>query len=174
MEIGCWKGGGIRALKEYYNDEGEFHTVNYVFGGEIISKKELFDYGIKPFEGKQEDVDFLRTIQDLYSVIIDDGSHHADAQVISFKQMFVNNLERGGLYVVEDVYGHLNNKEGEYWRRGVANSADDTIMSVLDKFTKKESMASQFITSHESDVITSLIDTVDVYDDHIIFITKKK
>ena len=168
LELGCWKGGSIMAFMEYYDYEGEFHVINYIFGGEIISKEALNDLGVIPHEGRQEDIKFLKSIGEYFTVISDDCSHHSDAQIITFKQMFVNNLESGGLYVIEDVFGHLDGEDGAYWRRKV-NSAEDTIMPLC----RKMNFESQYFTKQESDLILSMINTIDIYDDKIIFITKK-
>lgn len=182
LEIGTWKGGSIKAFQEYYRGKGQFHTINYIFGGEIISEAELAKYSIVAHRGMQEDITFLCSIKDKFTVIVDDGSHHSDAQIISFKQLFVNNLESGGLYVIEDVYGHLEGEEGKYWRRGNVNTAEDTIMEVIKKFVASrkrdgqllvtEYYPSQFFTEEESYNILSMIDHVDIYDNKIIFIKK--
>lgn len=173
LEIGTWKGAGILSFQDFYDDKGLFETMNYTFGGEIISVKELNNFGIFCREGYQEDIHFLKTIQTKFTVIVDDGSHHADAQLITFKQMFLNNIEPGGLYVCEDVCGHLPGEEGEYWRRNKVNIAEDTIIPLMKKFLNGEDITSQFFTKQESDIICSLIYKVDIYDDKIIFITKK-
>ncbi len=173
MEIGTWRGASIKAFKEFYNDEGKFHTINYIFGGEIISVKELENINVVAHEGKQENIFFLKTINDLFTVIVDDGSHHSDAQLITFKQMFINNLESGGLYVCEDVYGHLEGDEGKYWRRGIVDTPQNTIMGIMRNYLNGGTLESQFITKEENDLLMSLIDEVNIYDDKIIFIKHK-
>lgn len=44
------------------------------------------------------------------SVIIDDGSHNPDHQLLSFNSLF-DILEEGGVYIIEDI-------ECSYWKRG--------------------------------------------------------
>ena len=66
------------------------------------------------FHGDQSDVAFLRTVAaDLngtsIDVIIDDGSHVPQHQLVSFVQLFPT-LADGGLYIIEDV-------ETSYWDR---------------------------------------------------------
>ncbi len=173
MEIGVWQGAGIKAFKDFYDNEGEFHVINYLFGDEIISVSELDKINVIAHEGKQEDTNFLKKIKDVFSVIVDDGSHHSDAQLITFKQMFLNNLESCGLYVVEDCYGHIIGEEGDYWRRGKVNTAEGTIIVVMNKFNRGEGLESQYFTKEESDEIVKLIEEVFIYDDKIIFIKKK-
>lgn len=170
LEIGTWKGGGIRTFKDYYNGAGEFHALNISFGGEIISIPSLHLLGIKPHEGNQSDVNYLWSIKDKFGVIIDDGSHHSDEQIISFKHLFLNNMEEGGVYVIEDVFGHKN----EFWRRGKVNTPEDTIMGVMRKYLNGGTLTSQLISESESNQLMSIIDEVNIYDDQIIFCTKKK
>ena len=45
-------------------------------------------------------------------LIVDDGSHHPDHQLLSFSILFKDLLQPGGTYIVEDI-------ETSYWRRGV-------------------------------------------------------
>lgn len=173
MEIGCWKAAGIKSFKEYYSSEGEFHVMDYIFGGEITSIAELKIMNVIPHRGSLDDIGFLKSLKEIFTVIIDDGSHHSDSQIISFKQLFTNNLESEGLYIIEDVYGHLPDPEGNYWRRGNVNTAGDTIMGVVNKFLAGGDLVSQFFSKEESDLIIPLIKEINIYDDKIIFISKK-
>jgi hypothetical protein len=50
-------------------------------------------------------------VQHPISLIVDDGSHHPDHQLLSFSMLFQQLLQPGGLYILEDV-------ETSYWRRG--------------------------------------------------------
>jgi hypothetical protein len=45
------------------------------------------------------------------SLIVDDGSHRPDHQLLSFSMLFQDLLQPGGLYIIEDI-------ETSYWRRG--------------------------------------------------------
>ncbi len=174
LEIGVWKGGGIRAFKEYYEDKGEFYGMSYRFNDVDHPPMEQFvKWGIIPLEGNQDDVEYLKSIHDKFTVITEDGSHHSDSQIVTFKQMFPNNVEDGGLYVIEDVYGHLPDPEGSYWRREVVNTAEDTIMPLMRRWLNGEGIVSQYFNEEESDLICYSIKSIDIYDDKIIFITKK-
>ncbi len=53
----------------------------------------------------------LAIIRHPISLIVDDGSHHPDHQLLSFSTLFLKLLQPGGLYIIEDV-------ETSYWRRG--------------------------------------------------------
>mmetsp|Transcript_26037 Transcript_26037/g.57650 ORF Transcript_26037/g.57650 Transcript_26037/m.57650 type:complete len:338 (+) Transcript_26037:84-1097(+) len=43
--------------------------------------------------------------------IIDDGSHHPEHQIVSFRYLFEHGLKAGGVYIIEDT-------ETSYWRSG--------------------------------------------------------
>lgn len=53
----------------------------------------------------------LAAVQHPIALIVDDGSHHPDHQLLSFSMLFQHLLQPGGLYIIEDV-------ETSYWRRG--------------------------------------------------------
>jgi len=169
LEIGVWKGGGINSFKEYYDSKGEFHVINYVYGKEIISVEELKKMGIIAHAGEQADIEFLKTVPCKYDVISEDGSHHSDEQVITFKHLFINNVKSGGLYVVEDTHCCFD----EFWWRGIVTKFDDTIIAIFKNYLEGGSLESQFITKEESDLLMSLIAEVNIYNDQIIFIKKK-
>lgn len=108
----------------------------------------------------------LETIKEIFSVIVEDGSHHWDSQINIFRRMFVNNLEPGGLYVVEDVFDDL------YWGRGLITDFKDNINGIMNKFLREKSIHSLLIGESESSIISSMIEEVNIYQ-NIIFIKKK-
>jgi len=129
LEIGTWQGGGILAFKKWYNSQGSFFTLNHVFGIDgITTIQAMIDKGINCFEGSQSDLKFLKTIKDKFDVITEDGSHHSDEQIITFKHMFKHNLKKGGLYIIEDMY--CCNES--YWWRRIIKSFNDTMLGVVD------------------------------------------
>jgi len=172
LEIGTWLGGGIRAFREWYNNEGDFYTLNYRFGdGEIPTIKSLINEGFICFEGEQEDTGFLNTIKDVFDVIIDDGSHHSDSQIITFKHFFKNNLRNGGLYIIEDLHCCMNS----YWWREI-KSVEDTFLGVMREIRKGGTWESQLFTKEESKYFIKEVDKIVVAGDRnesIAFLWKK-
>jgi cephalosporin hydroxylase len=57
---------------------------------------------IKVIIGDQENVDFLNSLGD-YDIIIDDGGHTINQQLVTFNTMFPK-LSSGGWYVIEDLH----------------------------------------------------------------------
>ena len=65
-------------------------------------------------QGKVADLQDMLAVKELVGgldVIIDDGSHHPEHQMVSFKYLFEHGLKPGGIYIIEDT-------ETSYWRSG--------------------------------------------------------
>ncbi len=168
IEIGVWHGDSIRMFKEWYNDQGEFFAMD-VFGGEVIPEPSLINLGITPFKGSQSDISFLKRIPHQFDVLVEDGSHHSDEQVITFRHMFKNNIADGGVYCLEDVHCCKD----PYWWRGVVKKLDDTVLGIFTKYLNGGTLECDFITFEESKELMGMIESVDMYNDAIIFIKKK-
>lgn len=167
LEIGVWKGGGIRMFKEWYNHEGKFYALDrFIDGFGLITVSELQAEGINSFVGSHDEMWFLETIKEKFDVISEDGGHHWDAQINIFKRMFVHNIAPGGWYVCEDVFDET------YWGRNIVHHPKDNLKGALLKFKEHGDMVSQMFNQSESDLISSMIDEVHIYDE-IIFIKKK-
>ncbi len=164
-----WKGASIKMFKEWYKDEGKFYAMD-IFGGEVISQAELSKLGIVSFLCSQSDMSFIDKIKEKFDVIVEDGSHHSDEQVITFKNMFKNNIANGGIYVLEDLCCCTN----EYWWRGIVKKFEDTALAIFKKFKEGGTLECQFITADESRELIAMIESVELYNDNIVFIQKKK
>lgn len=167
LEIGAWKGAGIKSFREWYDGKGKFYAMDrFIDGHGLITISELQAAGINAFQGDQKDLWFLETIKEQFSVIIDDASHLWADQIITFKRMFLHNIEPGGIYVIEDVF------DEPYWGSGVINDCKDNIRNVFIKSMGDGNLVSQCFTQQESDLIVPHIEKVHIHDD-IIFIQKK-
>ncbi len=168
LEIGVWKGASIKMFKEWYKNEGKFYAMD-VFGGEVISQAELLSIGIFSFPCSQSDTEFIKKIEEKFDVISEDASHHSDEQVLTFKNLFKNNLAKGGTYVLEDLCCCSN----PYWWRGVVTKFEDTALAIFKKFKEGGTLECQFINGDESKELIGMIDSLEIYNDNIAFIKKK-
>jgi SAM-dependent methyltransferase len=167
LEIGVWKGQGIRTFKEWYGDSGEFYALDrFIKGHGLVTISQLQAEGIHSLEGDHDDTGWLRTINHVFDVIIDDGSHHWVSQINTFRIMFVNNLAPGGVFVIEDVF------DDDYWGQGIIKSPNGNLKGLLNKFKTEGNIAGQLVTPEESNIICPLIDEINIYKE-IVFIKKK-
>jgi cephalosporin hydroxylase len=98
LEIGAYKGGSMRAMKEFYP---EANIVGIDDAQVFID--ECPDLNIKL--GDQRDEVFLKNVIEemgLPDIIIDDGGHTMTQQIESFKILFPM-LKNGGYYIIEDL-----------------------------------------------------------------------
>lgn len=95
LEIGVASGGSFRMWKEYFPNAK-------VYG--IDNNPDCAQEGV--FIGSQTDVNFLRDVISKIgapSIIIDDGGHVGDDQIITFKELFTK-VAPNGFFIVEDTH----------------------------------------------------------------------
>jgi cephalosporin hydroxylase len=107
LEIGVSHGASIWLYKEYFNDYS-------IVGVDMLP---TWAWGEKQFHSELEQdknitVHFNRSCHDTelwdsmldatFDIVIDDGDHHADAQIKTFELVWPK-LKIGGLYFIEDV-----------------------------------------------------------------------
>ena len=106
LEIGIDKSRSLNLFKEYF-------PYAFIYGIDINIEEE--DKESKIFKVDQSNVKQLEKVKDYIFkndkkifLIIDDGSHVPEHQLITFNYYFVNLLIFGGIYIIEDI-------ETSYW-----------------------------------------------------------
>jgi hypothetical protein len=102
IEVGVAGGHSLRLWQWYF-------SAARIIGVDIMPTAKRYAGGRATVEiGSQADVFFLRKLCKKYppTIFIDDGSHLAQHNIITFEAVFPN-LLAGGLYVVEDMALHL-------------------------------------------------------------------
>lgn len=99
VNLGYKTGNSLRCWKEYFLNAN-------IYGIDIYSHQELNDNKIKTFVADQSNIEQLNNvminIDSQLDIIIDDGSHNKNHQLVSF--MFLEKyLSNNGIYVIEDV-----------------------------------------------------------------------
>jgi SAM-dependent methyltransferase len=97
LEVGCFKGGALRALRDYFPEA-------HIVGVDIRSNKPSFNR-ITFIQGDQTDAAFLKRLGETYGpfdFVLEDGCHHFDAQRLSLEALFPF-VAPGGYYFIEDV-----------------------------------------------------------------------
>ncbi len=101
MEIGVYKGGSLEMWKEYFGEGTR------IIGIDIDEHAREFEEEQISIEiGSQEDREFLRRMKEKYpriDILIDDGGHTMNQQIVTFEEMFPH-IAYGGTYLCEDLH----------------------------------------------------------------------
>lgn len=93
--------------KNYFGDKVQIYAID------IFDKcKQFEDDRTKIFIGSQSDKDFLDSVKNQIppiDILIDDGGHFMDQQIISFEHLF-SHIKPDGVYLCEDLHT-------SYWKR---------------------------------------------------------
>ena len=122
LEIGVLRGGSMRMWEKYFPNAN-------IFGIDI--DKDCLQYQsdrTKIFIGDQSDVSFLRNVKakiPRIDILIDDGSHRAKDQKITFEEMYYH-VRKPGVYLIEDI-------ELNYWLDKDKNNPDNFMTHMKNK-----------------------------------------
>ena len=101
LEIGILNGGSLKMWKNFFSPDST------IAGIDIISKCKKYEKNnIKVYIGDQTDKNFLSSVIKGIGkpdIIIDDGGHTCNQQIISFDYLF-KHLNNQGIYLVEDTH----------------------------------------------------------------------
>lgn len=101
MEIGVFGGGSLQMWKKYFGDRCR------IIGVDIAEDCKKFEEDqIEIYIGSQDDRNFLRKLKDeipKIDILIDDGGHFMNQQIITFEELF-EWIDINGVYLCEDVH----------------------------------------------------------------------
>ena len=109
VEVGILDGGSLQIWKKYF---GKHSRIIGIDNNPECKKFQNDDYEI--FIGSQSNPDFWKKFyKDVgkVDIILDDGGHTNDQQIISLINS-IQNINDGGLHVVEDVHSSYQNNMG--------------------------------------------------------------
>lgn len=148
LEIGVLGGGSLDLWRKYFGPEA------VIFGVDISPECALFDGRSGSVRiGSQADPDFLRRVvaeMGGVDVVIDDGSHVAKHQKITFETLFPI-LDSNGVYICEDLHTSYwpGPFQGGYRRKGtfieLAKAIVDDIHSDFHLKSQKVAEASRSV-----------------------------
>jgi hypothetical protein len=101
LEIGVQGGGSLEMWRTYFGDAARIYGIDT-----DPTAKRNEDIATKIYIGDQADRGFLREIRrevGVFDIVIDDGGHFADQQIISFEELYPA-LSENGVYLVEDTH----------------------------------------------------------------------
>lgn len=109
VEIGVQNGGSAQMWREYFGKDAK------IIGVDIDPRcKQFEDDSIKIEIGSQEDVNFWTEFKQKYprvDLLLDDGGHTMNQQIVTFQQMFPH-IREGGIYFCEDCHTSYIEKFG--------------------------------------------------------------
>ena len=101
LEIGVASGGSLQMWKDYFGKDTQ------IYGVDIDAKSKMVEEeNINIFIGSQSDRVFLNEIKTLIpkvDILIDDGGHRMDQQIITFEELF-DHIKDDGVYLIEDLH----------------------------------------------------------------------
>jgi len=101
VEIGVQNGGSVQMWKDYFGKNVK------IVGIDIDERCKQFEDDQVSIEiGSQEDVNFWNEFKKKYprvDVLLDDGGHTMNQQIVTFQQMFPH-IQEGGIYFCEDCH----------------------------------------------------------------------
>lgn len=99
LEIGVYHGGSLQMWKNYFGNGVKIYAVD-------INPKSMFEEeNIEIFLGSQSDKNFLMDLKTKIpkvDILIDDGGHRMDEQIITFESLF-DHIKDDGVYLCEDI-----------------------------------------------------------------------
>lgn len=106
LEIGIYKGSSVKLWEKYF-PFGELNFVDITFDHvEYFSKKS--HYFLANQESPEELQKVVAKTGGEFDIIIDDGGHTMNQQIVSFRTLFPY-VKSGGIYIIEDLHT-------SYWR----------------------------------------------------------
>jgi len=101
VEVGILGGGSLFMWRNFFGPKAR------IIGIDLNEEaKKWCEHGFEIFIGSQSDESFWERIRHeigLVDILLDDGGHTYDQQIITFESM-INNINDGGLLVIEDTH----------------------------------------------------------------------
>lgn len=166
LEIGVFRGGSLQMWKKYFNTSD---NKIQVYGIDIDPEcKKLEEDNIEIFIGSQEDREFLRNIKKKIGkvdILIDDGGHTMDQQIITFEELF-DLVDEEGIYLCEDTHtSYMQSYGGKY----CGNTFIEYTKNIIDYLHAQYSETDELVRNKYSDEIKYI-----TYCDSMVFIEKKR
>ena len=159
LEIGVSQGGSLQMWKDYFGDKAK------IFGIDIDPRcKKLEEENIKIFIGSQSDREFLRKIKEtipMVDILIDDGGHYMDQQIVSYEELF-SHIKNNGVYLCEDLHT-------SYWPKwGGGHRKSDTFIEYSKNFIDYLHAFHSKQSSLKVNSFTQSVDSIHYYDSIIV------
>lgn len=136
LKIGVSKGASLKAWRDYF-ENAQIYGID-INKNTLIENEERIKIHIGNAQTKKDLDTYILSNNAKYDIIIDDGGHKLESQLISLFYLFPA-IKDGGLYVIEDIQSEDDAKHFEIFKnskiydlRHIKNRYDD-IMIVIKK-----------------------------------------
>lgn len=136
LEIGVSKGGSLELWRHYFGSKSK------IYGVDIDPKcKNLEGEQIEIFIGDAEDREFLRSLKEKIpkiDIVIDDGGHHMNQQIVAFEELYPF-ISPDGVYLCEDMMtSYMGEYGGGYRRKNTFIEYSKNLIDYLNAWYSKE------------------------------------
>jgi hypothetical protein len=170
LEIGVAKGASALMWREYYPD-CDIHLLDLFMDSNHVSTKWCRERFFVPHRGDQSDLNVLSAIREQFEIIVDDGSHRADHQLISFKHLFFNNLVSGGVYAIEDCHC---NKMDFYNGDGLVTKYEETALYLFKTLKESGELINPYFNGEEIEIYKSIIGRIEILENEKLILIWRK
>jgi hypothetical protein len=165
LEIGVSQGGSLQMWKNYFGEKAK------IFGIDIDPRcKTLEEENVRILIGSQSDRKFLRKVKQQIppiDILIDDGGHMMDQQIVSFEELFPH-VKEDGVYLCEDLHtSYWLNFGGGHKRRGSFIEYSKNFIDYLNAWHSEQK-------SLKVNDFTKSVDSITYYDSVIVIEKKRK
>lgn len=147
LEIGVQHGNSMHMLYEYFKDVANVYGIDINLRQNQYHNDKIHLYEFNATDKEKID-DFLGKLNNIkFDIIIDDASHISQHQIFTFLYLY-KNLNKDGIYIIEDLHVGLNEKTN----------------SPLYFLLFKDKLS--FLSDSENKEIINVIDNVTIYSRH--------
>ena len=149
VEVGILDGGSLEIWKKYFGNNSRIIGID-----NNPECKKLENENFEVFIGSQSDPNFWKKFYSVVGkidIILDDGGHKNDQQIISLVNS-VEHINNGGLHIVEDVHSSYQKHYGNPYKYSFINFSKkivDDINSTFPNIEKFNYSLNHFIYSIE-------------------------
>ena len=161
LEIGISQGGSLQLWRKYFGKKAT------IFGMDINPEcKKLEEDGIEILIGSQEDRNFLKNIKNKIGkvdILIDDGGHMMNQQIITFDELF-DLVDENGIYLCEDLHT-------SYWKEFGGNYKGENTFIEKSKgwIDSLNAWHSHDLKEFSADKLTKSLYSIHYYDSIVVF-----
>lgn len=146
VEIGVQNGGSIQMWKNYFGKSAQ------IVGVDIDERCKQFEEEQIAIEiGSQEDPEFWAAFRKKYprvDILLDDGGHTMNQQIVTFREMFPH-IKDGGLYMCEDCHtSYFDNYGGGLRREGTFIEFTKNLIDEINAFHTRGALAPTYNTNN--------------------------